>query len=191
MAFIESFLVRIAANMSEFWIRVGKVDEYHLIAIVYSMKYAARSLLRMNRSEAVGKECLVAVLQSHWRKPVRDLGTAQPREGSEGGGHGVVMVKLWSWCEHREAGGQGLGCNCDGTGRAHPIRGEAGGVSHHSLRAQDFPSFLCSLIGTWLGQRPSLWDVSEWHMLTEIGTTKNIVSWGSDGQKTCQRKRAR
>lgn len=68
--------------MSEFWIRVGKVDEYHLLAIVHSVKCAARSLLRVNRSEAVGKEWLVAVLQSHWRKPVRDLGTG-PAKGGE------------------------------------------------------------------------------------------------------------
>lgn len=36
MALTESSLVRIEANVSEFWIRVGKVDEYHLIAIVHS-----------------------------------------------------------------------------------------------------------------------------------------------------------
>lgn len=34
----------------------GKADKYHLLATAPSMKYTARSLLRVNRSEAVREE---------------------------------------------------------------------------------------------------------------------------------------
>lgn len=49
------FQVEIEVNASKFTARVGQVDKYHLIAIVLSVKYVARSLLRANRSAAVGE----------------------------------------------------------------------------------------------------------------------------------------
>ena len=36
--------------------RAGKGDENHLIATVLSVKWAGRSLLRVNKGETVGKE---------------------------------------------------------------------------------------------------------------------------------------
>lgn len=68
--------------MSEFWIRVGNVDRHHLIASVHSVKCAARSLLRVNRSEAVGKEWLVAVLQ----KPLEETSEGPVDWASQGKG---------------------------------------------------------------------------------------------------------